>query len=178
MCFSYFSLVCIEVWKVRPNGDITYSDLQEIIKYCTKCHLVGTFLKLIKNFGVSSCNRPAGLLSRNRHVCVFYAHQSVNRESILKMFQQDGTFLSHILFPTNSCTCFGWNIHPSSGARINCSYSIWQWQTVCGLPSSLDVPTQPKTTAGRILSVTTRCCNYSLCSWWWLNVSPETCTAV
>jgi hypothetical protein len=24
-----------------------YSDLQEIIKYCTKCHLVGNFLKLI-----------------------------------------------------------------------------------------------------------------------------------
>jgi hypothetical protein len=24
-----------------------YSDWQEIIKYCTKCHLVGTFLKLI-----------------------------------------------------------------------------------------------------------------------------------
>jgi hypothetical protein len=25
------------------------SDLQEIIKYCTKCHFVGTFLKLKKN---------------------------------------------------------------------------------------------------------------------------------
>jgi hypothetical protein len=24
-----------------------YSDLQEIIKYCTNCHLVGTFFKLI-----------------------------------------------------------------------------------------------------------------------------------
>jgi hypothetical protein len=45
-------------------------------------------------------------------------------------------FLYSILFPVNGSTSFGWNIHPSSGARINCSYSIWQWQTVCDLPSS------------------------------------------
>jgi hypothetical protein len=30
-------------------------------------------------------------------------------------------YLSGILRPANSFTCFGWNIHPSSGARINCS---------------------------------------------------------
>jgi hypothetical protein len=42
----------------------------------------------------------------------------------LKMFQQDETFLYSILFPANSSICFGSNIHPSSGARINCSYSI------------------------------------------------------
>jgi hypothetical protein len=33
--------------------------------------------------------------------------------------------LYSILFPVNGSTCFGCNIHPSSGARINCSYSIW-----------------------------------------------------
>jgi hypothetical protein len=43
----------------------------------------------------------------------------------LKMFQIDDTFLCSILFPANGSTCFEWNIHPSSGARINCSYSIW-----------------------------------------------------
>jgi hypothetical protein len=43
----------------------------------------------------------------------------------LKTFQQDDTFLYSILFPVNGSTCFGWNIHPSSGARINFSHSIW-----------------------------------------------------
>jgi hypothetical protein len=44
----------------------------------------------------------------------------------LKIFQQDDTFfLYSILFPVNGFTCFGWNTHPSSGAWINCNYSIW-----------------------------------------------------
>jgi hypothetical protein len=37
-----------------------YSDLQEIIKYCAKCHLVGTFLKLKKKW-----RRVTPLASRN-----------------------------------------------------------------------------------------------------------------
>jgi hypothetical protein len=28
-------------------------------------------------------------------------------------------------FPSNCSTCFGWYVHPSSGVRVNCNYSIW-----------------------------------------------------
>ena len=31
------------------------------------------------------------------------------------------------LFPANCSACFGWYLHPSSGACINCNYSIWHW---------------------------------------------------
>jgi hypothetical protein len=34
------------------------------------------------------------------------------------------------LFPANCSTYFGWYIHPSSGARINCNYSIWHWSNL------------------------------------------------
>jgi hypothetical protein len=58
--------------------------------------------------------------------CEFYAHQSVHRESVFKNVPTRWHFfLYSILFPVNGSTCFGWNIHPSSGDRINCSYSIW-----------------------------------------------------
>jgi hypothetical protein len=59
------------------------------------------------------------------HFLLLSAHQSVHRESIFKNVPADDTFLCSILFPVNGSTCFGWNIHPSSGARVNCSYSIW-----------------------------------------------------
>jgi len=28
----------------------------------------------------------------------------------------------------NSSTCFGWYLHPSSGAHVNCNCSIWKLQ--------------------------------------------------
>jgi hypothetical protein len=56
------------------------------------------------------------------------------------------TLLYSILFPASYCTCFGRNIHPSSGTRLACIYSIWCWQKVCDLPSS------STTTAGHTLS--------------------------
>jgi hypothetical protein len=31
------------------------------------------------------------------------------------------------LFPANCSTCIGWHLHPSSGARVNCNYSIRHW---------------------------------------------------
>jgi hypothetical protein len=56
-----------------------------------------------------------------------HTHTHTQRE-IFTFFKNVPTrwhFLYSILFPANSSTCFEWNIHPSSGARINCSYSIW-----------------------------------------------------
>jgi hypothetical protein len=53
-----------------------------------------------------------------------------------KKFQRDDTLVQYFLFLASCSTCFGWNIDPSSGAQLNCIYSIWCWQTVCDLPSS------------------------------------------
>jgi hypothetical protein len=59
---------------------------------------------------------------------------------IVNQFQKSSNKMTHLysilLFPASRSTCFGWNIHPSSGARLNCIYSIWCWQTDCDLPSS------------------------------------------
>jgi hypothetical protein len=33
-------------------------------------------------------------------------------------------------------TCFGWYPHPTSGARVNCNYSIWHWSNRT-LPSAV-----------------------------------------
>jgi len=38
--------------------------------------------------------------------------------------QQDATIHNFILY-LNCSTCFGWFLHPSSGAQINVIYSIW-----------------------------------------------------
>jgi hypothetical protein len=54
------------------------------------------------------------------------------------------TLLYSVLFPATCSTYFGWNIHPLSGARLNCIYS--------------DSST---TTAGHTLFVNTICCKYS-----------------
>jgi hypothetical protein len=45
------------------------------------------------------------------------------------------------LFTTNCSSRFGRYLHPSSGARVNCNYSIWHW-TNCMLSSS--VPEESK----------------------------------
>jgi hypothetical protein len=70
------------------------------------------------------------------------------------------------LFPANCCTCFGWHLHPSSGARVNCNYSIWHSPNRM-LTSAVDEESewvlspqrQRKVAYG---SVGARCCNYSL----------------
>ena len=37
----------------------------------------------------------------------------------------------------NCYTCFGWYLHPSSGAHVNSNYSIWSWSNrICFLPNS------------------------------------------
>jgi hypothetical protein len=44
--------------------------------------------------------------------------------------------LVQFLFPANWSTCFGWYLHLSSGARVNCNYSIW-YRSNCILPSAV-----------------------------------------
>jgi len=55
------------------------------------------------------------------------------------------------LFVENCSTCFGWYLHPSSAIAAGSSYGL----------------------------TSTRCCKYScVCSWWWMEITPETCRAV
>jgi len=63
---------------------------------------------------------------------------------------------------------------PIIRSTYNCNYSIWHWSNrLCYLPLSWSswkaVPT----------AQSARFCNYSyMCSWWWVELPPETCKAV
>jgi len=64
----------------------------------------------------------------------YNVHGSVHRKYILIYIQQDATI--HSLFISgNCCTCFGWYLHPSSGARTTLSAASGICHTViatCG----------------------------------------------
>jgi hypothetical protein len=56
----------------------------------------------------------------NPSVYFFNVYGSVHRKNILIYVQQDATL--HILFISGNCsTCFGWYLHPSSGAQTTVS---------------------------------------------------------
>ena len=58
----------------------------------------------------------------------------------------------------NCSTCFGWYLHPSSVAHVNCKYNIWHWSNrICYLPLSSTI-----TEGSTYGSTSARCCNYSL----------------
>jgi len=63
---------------------------------------------------------------------------------------------------------------PIIRSTCNCNYSMWHWsKRLCYLPLS-------STTAegSRDGLTSARCCNYSyMCSWWWVELPPETCRA-
>jgi len=96
-------------------------------------------------------------------------------------------------------TCFGWYLHPSSGAQKTVSVAfgishavtlIYRYRGRVGTGLSVLWVAYPQHTqtssnsstiaAGSSNGVTnTRCCGYScLRSWWWVEVPPETCRAV
>ena len=78
----------------------------------------------------------------------------------------------------NCSTCFGWYLHPLSGAHVNCNYSIWHWSNrICHPPMSWTPPRQRKV-AHTVRPVPDVVITVYICSWWWVKVSPETCTAV
>ena len=85
----------------------------------------------------------------------------------------------------DSSTCFGWYLHPSSGAHVNCNYSIWHWSNRnCYLlllwRSRNGVPTTPRqrTVANMVWPMPDNVITVYVCSWWWVKVSPATCSAV
>jgi len=84
------------------------------------------------------------------HSAFFYVHGSVHCESMSITVQQDATIYS-LLYFCNCSTCFVWN-------STNCTTTAEGSRD--GLTSA-------------------RCCNYNyMCSWWWVDLPPETCRAV
>jgi hypothetical protein len=74
---------------------------------------------------------------------------------------------------------------PIIRSTCNCNYSIWHWSDrTCYLPlswRSRNHRSDSSTIAeGSKYGLTSaRCCNYSyMCSWWWVEVPPETCREV
>ena len=99
--------------------------------------------------------------------CLFNVHGSVQRKYISIHIQQDATL--HSLFICGNCsTCFGWYLHPSSGAH-NCIYSIWHLSNrYCYLPliaEELELQSSSNSSAiavGNSNGLTSaRCCRYS-----------------
>ena len=83
---------------------------------------------------------------------------------------------------TDSCTCFVWYPHPSSGAPSNCNYNIGTGRTVFATVRWREgvVPTPPRqrTVANTVRPVPDVAITVWGCSWWWMRVSYETCRAV
>jgi hypothetical protein len=53
-------------------------------------------------------------------LCIFYVQRSVDRECVSVTGQHDATIYS-LFMSVNCSTCFGWYLHPSSGAHITVS---------------------------------------------------------
>ena len=78
----------------------------------------------------------------------------------------------------NCSTCFGWYLHPSSGAHVNFNYSIWHWSNrITTVRCRGWVETRWKA-ANTVWPVPDAEITVYMFSWWWLKVSPETCRAV
>ena len=118
---------------------------------------------------------------------------------LLTYFQRDATL--HSLFLENCSTRFGWYVHPSSGAHTTVFTVSGTCQTVtatcrcCGrvgltqphqnrpvqFPHHTQTSSNSSTTAAGSSNglTSTRYCKYSfVCSWWWVELPPETCRAV
>ena len=134
--------------------------------------------------------------------CVeFNVHGSVHREYIPIYIQQDATL--HSLFISGNCsTCFGWYLHPSSVTHTTVSTTSGTCQTVTAtchyrgrvgtalqllLPATImeELELQSSSNSSTIVAgssnglTSARCCRYScMRSWWWVEISPETCRAV
>ena len=81
-----------------------------------------------------SAGRVAYRASVNLYKALFYAHGSVNRESISIIVQQDATIYS-LLYFCKLLYMFRVVIPPISRSTYNCNYSIWHWSNcLCYLP--------------------------------------------
>ena len=84
-------------------------------------------------------------------------------------------FMQFYYIYANSSTYFGWYLHPSSGAHVNCNYSIWHW-------SNRITTFRSRGGVGRVANtvrpIPDTVITVYVCSWWWVKVSPEICRAV
>ena len=116
------------------------------------------------------CSCTEGFCVSSTHSDFFNLPESVHLKYIQIYIQQDATL--HSLFISGNCsTCFGWYLHPSSGANTTVFTASGTCQPLL-LPAAI--------AAGSSNGVTrTRCCKCScVCSWWWVEVPPETCRTV
>jgi len=139
-------------------------------------------------------------------VIKFNVHGSVHRESMSIIVQKDATMYS-LLYFCKLLYMFRVVIPPIIRSTYNSNYSIWHWSNFgkCSvwsqlrmrdmdqslLPSAI-VRSRKVAETGPYLSTladfthsilrsltSARCCNYSyMCSWWWVELPPETCRAV
>jgi len=96
------------------------------------------------------------------------------RVHILLYIQQDA--MLHSLFISGNCsTYFEWYLHPSSGAHTSTAFGICHTITATCRYLGRD---GTKIAEGSNYGVTnTKCCR-CMCSWWWVEVPPETCRAL
>ena len=109
----------------------------------------------------------------------FDVHGSVYRKRIFQCNQQNATL--HNLFISVRCfTCFWRFPRPSSGAQTIYRASGTLSKLYCSLPLSWkrrnSNSISPTTVQVAVkFCQNTRCCIYSLSSWWWAEEPPETC---
>ena len=88
--------------------------------------------------------------------------------------QQDATIYSSLHF-CKLLYMFLVVIPPVISSTYNCNYNIWHWSY--RLWNSSNCSTIAEGTRDGLTSA--RCCNCSyMCSWWWVDLPPETCRAV
>ena len=97
------------------------------------------------------------------------------------IIQQDATIYSSFI-SVNCSACFGWYLHPSSGARIIVSTVSGINETVtatCPERDWMGTSSHPFTTGSSNGLINTGYCRYNdTSSWWWVEIPPETCSAV
>jgi len=97
---------------------------------------------------------------------------------LLKWVTLNAAPCTYSLFVTaNRATCFGWYLHPSSGADVTVSTAYGISKTVNATYREARLVT---ITIGYSYSFTsTRCCGYSdMSCWWCVEIPSETCRAV
>ena len=82
-------------------------------------------------------------------------------------------YIEFYYIPANSSTCLGWYLHPSSGAHVNCNYSIWHssnriyylslsWRSRNSGPGVRSSDSSTIAEGSKYGSTSARCCKYSL----------------
>jgi hypothetical protein len=89
-----------------------------------------TILKTFRRKNIwSYCSKPTSGICYTRHVHYTYWSFMLIIPCIVNQFLKSSNKMtllySILLFPASRSAGFGCNIHPSSGARLNCIYVIW-----------------------------------------------------